>query len=236
MAERLPMSGFRHGRSGSMSAGQQDSQNGVHSMVTPQMLALPDGEGIQSGPQRNNVSAGLANVRDVDLISVGSTHTVSSPHSVLDSFSVGSPRTAPSFNGTEDDLGGLQSRPMTAMRAANGFSEGDTNRLETVRQNDEGARTVGSSFSSENGRVAEAEWVEQDEPGVYITLTSLPGGGRDLKRVRFSRKRFSEKEAEQWWAENRIRVHEQYNVRGGVDRVNNTTGLPSVGAGLRPGE
>lgn len=29
------------------------------------------------------------------------------------------------------------------------------------------------------------EWVEQDEPGVYITLTSLPGGVKDLKRVRF---------------------------------------------------
>ena len=29
------------------------------------------------------------------------------------------------------------------------------------------------------------EWVEQDEPGVYITLTSLPGGIKDLKRVRF---------------------------------------------------
>jgi hypothetical protein len=31
----------------------------------------------------------------------------------------------------------------------------------------------------------EAEWVEQDEPGVFITLTALPGGARDLKRVRF---------------------------------------------------
>ncbi|KAJ1394793.1 Zinc finger, FYVE/PHD-type [Sesbania bispinosa] len=59
----------------------------------------------------------------------------------------------------------------------------------------------------------ETEWVEQDEPGVYITLTSLPGDVIDLKRVRFSRKRFSEKQAEQWWAENRARVYEQYNVR-----------------------
>lgn len=59
----------------------------------------------------------------------------------------------------------------------------------------------------------DSEWVEQDEPGVYITFTSLPGGAKDLKRVRFSRKRFSEKQAEQWWAENRARVHEQYNVR-----------------------
>lgn len=29
------------------------------------------------------------------------------------------------------------------------------------------------------------EWIEQDEPGVYITLLSLPGGVKDLKRVRF---------------------------------------------------
>ncbi|KAJ6831907.1 uncharacterized protein M6B38_343410 [Iris pallida] len=59
----------------------------------------------------------------------------------------------------------------------------------------------------------EAEWVEQDEPGVYITLTSLPGGVKDLKRVRFSRKRFSEKQAEKWWAENRERVYKKYNAR-----------------------
>ncbi|EPS63615.1 hypothetical protein M569_11169, partial [Genlisea aurea] len=70
----------------------------------------------------------------------------------------------------------------------------------------------------------ENEWVEQDEPGVYITLTSLPGGFKDLKRVRFSRKRFSEKQAEQWWAENRKRVYERYNVRM-VDKSS------SIGAG-----
>ncbi|KHM99695.1 Protein Brevis radix-like 1 [Glycine soja] len=72
-----------------------------------------------------------------------------------------------------------------------------------------------SDATSRNGSKTkdnETEWVEQDEPGVYITLTSLPGGVIDLKRVRFSRKRFSEKQAEQWWAENRARVYEQYNV------------------------
>ncbi|KAF4371973.1 hypothetical protein CsatB_028667 [Cannabis sativa] len=70
-----------------------------------------------------------------------------------------------------------------------------------------GSRTKDSESRNDN------EWVEQDEAGVYITLTSLPGGAKDLKRVRFSRKRFSEKQAEQWWAENRTRVYEQYNVR-----------------------
>ncbi|RWR76952.1 FYVE zinc finger [Cinnamomum micranthum f. kanehirae] len=81
-------------------------------------------------------------------------------------------------------------------------------------------RTVHSEVPTRNGaRVADAEpnleteWVEQDEAGVYITLTALAGGVKDLKRVRFSRKRFSEKQAEQWWAENRARVYEQYNVR-----------------------
>ncbi|KAL6519004.1 hypothetical protein OROHE_017428 [Orobanche hederae] len=77
-----------------------------------------------------------------------------------------------------------------------------------------GNKTKESDTRSEN------ELVEQDEPGVYITLTSLPGGLKDLKRVRFSRKRFSEKQAEQWWAENRVRVYEQYNVRM-VDKSSN---------------
>ncbi|KAL2904511.1 PH RCC1 and FYVE domains-containing protein 1 [Bienertia sinuspersici] len=58
-----------------------------------------------------------------------------------------------------------------------------------------------------------AEWVVQDEPGVYITLCSLSGGGNELKRVRFSRKRFTEGQAEKWWAENNSRVCERHNIR-----------------------
>uniref|UniRef100_A0A5B6ZD70 Uncharacterized protein n=1 Tax=Davidia involucrata TaxID=16924 RepID=A0A5B6ZD70_DAVIN len=75
------------------------------------------------------------------------------------------------------------------------------------------ATTRNGSRTKEGDSRNDNEWVEQDEAGVYITLTSLPGGGKDLKRVRFSRKRFSEKQAEQWWAENRARVYERYNVR-----------------------
>jgi len=51
---------------------------------------------------------------------------------------------------------------------------------------------VGSSEATRNGTRTregephpENEWVEQDEPGVYITFVSLPGGIKDLKRVRF---------------------------------------------------
>ncbi|KAK4774419.1 hypothetical protein SAY86_009354 [Trapa natans] len=65
-------------------------------------------------------------------------------------------------------------------------------------------------FSISNASDLENEWVEQDEPGVYITIRALPGGKRELRRVRFSRERFGEMHARLWWEENRARIHEQY--------------------------
>ncbi|KAL1187764.1 PH, RCC1 and FYVE domains-containing protein 1 [Cardamine amara subsp. amara] len=56
------------------------------------------------------------------------------------------------------------------------------------------------------------ERVVQDEPGVYLTLLSLPGGGNELKRVRFSRKQFTEEQAEKWWGENGGKVCERHNI------------------------
>lgn len=43
-------------------------------------------------------------------------------------------------------------------------------------------RILGNGTKSQSGKV---ERVLQDEPGVYITLCSLPGGGNELRRVRF---------------------------------------------------
>lgn len=40
-------------------------------------------------------------------------------------------------------------------------------------------------LSISNASDLETEWVEQDEPGVYITIQALPNGRRELKRVRF---------------------------------------------------
>eukprot|EP00262_Sarcandra_glabra_P003283 TRINITY_DN1392_c0_g1_i1.p1 TRINITY_DN1392_c0_g1~~TRINITY_DN1392_c0_g1_i1.p1 ORF type:complete len:375 (+),score=38.62 TRINITY_DN1392_c0_g1_i1:180-1304(+) len=65
-------------------------------------------------------------------------------------------------------------------------------------------------LSVSNASDQESEWVEQDEPGVYITIRALPGGTRELRRVRFSRERFGEVHARLWWEENRARIHEQY--------------------------
>ncbi|CAI8586726.1 unnamed protein product [Vicia faba] len=108
----------------------------------------------------------------------------------------------------EADLTGSNNQLLSnGSSTASNRSTGQNKQNQPDSTNKNGSRTKDSESRSET------EWVEQDEPGVYITLTSLPGGVIDLKRVRFSRKRFSEKQAENWWAENRARVYEQYNVR-----------------------
>lgn len=52
----------------------------------------------------------------------------------------------------------------------------------TPRGNDAPSAFRSSSSASVD---VEAEWIEQFEPGVYITLVTLRDGTRDLKRVRF---------------------------------------------------
>ena len=53
------------------------------------------------------------------------------------------------------------------------------------RQGNSDSTTRNGSKAKESDSRHDAEWVEQDEPGVYITFTSLQGGAKDLKRVRF---------------------------------------------------
>ncbi|KAL3840788.1 hypothetical protein ACJIZ3_025379 [Penstemon smallii] len=65
-------------------------------------------------------------------------------------------------------------------------------------------------LSVSNASDLETEWVEQDEPGVYITVRALPSGARELRRVRFSRERFGEMHARLWWEENKARIQQQY--------------------------
>ncbi|XAR67119.1 hypothetical protein NMG60_11013555 [Bertholletia excelsa] len=57
------------------------------------------------------------------------------------------------------------------------------------------------------------EWVAQVEPGVLITFVSMPRGGNDLKRIRFSREMFNKWQAQRWWTENYDKVMELYNVQ-----------------------
>nr|CAB3475544.1 unnamed protein product [Digitaria exilis] len=106
------------------------------------------------------------------------------------------------------------------------------------RADDSGSKDVRSLVNGEDGyksrsaislpgNQVQAEWIEQYEPGVYITLTTLRDGTRDLKRVRFSRRRFGEHQAESWWNENRDKVYEKYNVRSS-ERVSSASSIRSA--------
>ncbi|KAK9935169.1 hypothetical protein M0R45_022281 [Rubus argutus] len=70
-------------------------------------------------------------------------------------------------------------------------------------------RILANGTKTQSGK---AERVLQDEPGVYITLCSLPGGGNELRRVRFSRRHFTEEAAERWWADNGAKLCERHNI------------------------
>ncbi|KAK4253130.1 hypothetical protein QN277_010946 [Acacia crassicarpa] len=85
-------------------------------------------------------------------------------------------------------------------------------------QDDESVSRSRNAVLAANSNQIEAEWIEQYEPGVYITLMALSDGTRDLKRVRFSRRRFGEHQAETWWSENREKVYERYNVRSSTEK------------------
>ncbi|KAL6190045.1 hypothetical protein ACLB2K_036446 [Fragaria x ananassa] len=72
-------------------------------------------------------------------------------------------------------------------------------------------RMLANGTKSHSGKV---ERVLQEEPGVYITLCSLSAGGNELRRVRFSRRHFTEEAAERWWADNGAKLCERHDIQG----------------------
>lgn len=118
-----------------------------------------------------------------------------------------------------------------------GHNSSDEMLSASSRADDSSSRDARSLLNGEDGyksrsavslpsNQVQAEWIEQYEPGVYITLTTLRDGTRDLKRVRFSRRRFGEHQAESWWNENRDKVYEKYNVRSS-ERVSSASSIRS---------
>ncbi|MED6149348.1 Protein Brevis radix-like 4, variant 2 [Stylosanthes scabra] len=106
------------------------------------------------------------------------------------------------------DLNGVNSTPKvsTISAAKTEISSVDA----SIRSSSSREADRSGDLSISNASDLDSEWVEQDEPGVYITIRALPGGKRELRRVRFSREKFGEVHARLWWEENRGRIHEQY--------------------------
>ncbi|XP_051146178.1 PH, RCC1 and FYVE domains-containing protein 1-like [Andrographis paniculata] len=73
-----------------------------------------------------------------------------------------------------------------------------------------------TTSSLSNGTRAQAHKSEQtlqDEPGVYVTIVTLSNGVNELQRIRFSKKLFTESEAEEWWTENGAKICQRHNVK-----------------------
>lgn len=172
MAERMPQGAFKHGRSASLSLARLDIPNGTQGTAAA-LDAGSEGLGLQF--QQFSPSAGNHGSEANGVVSPQAAS--GPPLSGRGPQGADSPRV-----GSEADIGraGGSSRPATRL------GEGETNGYDTgQRPENDGSGASGTSVSTENGREPDSEWVEQDEPGVYITLTALPGGGKDLKRVRF---------------------------------------------------
>lgn len=107
-----------------------------------------------------------------ERLPVGSARTMKSPSS-LNSFGSSPGRIDP-FN--------ILNQPNSQESEPNGVNT-------PMFSNGTMTSVFGNSEATNEAR-NEKEWVEQDEPGVYITLTALAGDARDLKRVRFRYKSF----------------------------------------------
>uniref|UniRef100_A0A0E0N1A2 BRX domain-containing protein n=1 Tax=Oryza rufipogon TaxID=4529 RepID=A0A0E0N1A2_ORYRU len=70
---------------------------------------------------------------------------------------------------------------------------------------------VPNDFVPKHDTHGEVQLIEQFEPGVYVTLIQLKDGSKVFKRVRFSKKKFAENQAEEWWRENQERVFKKYS-------------------------
>ncbi|XP_010551689.1 PREDICTED: uncharacterized protein LOC104822243 [Tarenaya hassleriana] len=68
-----------------------------------------------------------------------------------------------------------------------------------------------STSSSSSSRTGSKEIIEQFEPGVYVTYALHSSGGKIFRRVRFSKRRFDEHQAEEWWNKNKDRLLKRYS-------------------------
>ncbi|KAI3888896.1 hypothetical protein MKX03_036080 [Papaver bracteatum] len=86
----------------------------------------------------------------------------------------------------------------------------DTNSLQKLGYKRSSSSESVSHHKVDNGSSSQSmEVTEQFEPGVYITATIIDGT-KVFKRVRFSKRRFVNQQAEEWWKENKDRVFRRY--------------------------
>ncbi|GAU28000.1 hypothetical protein TSUD_373960 [Trifolium subterraneum] len=89
------------------------------------------------------------------------------------------------------DLNGMNSTPKVSTISA---AKTDISSIAaSIRSSSSREADRSGDLSMSNASDPDSEWVEEDEPGVYITIRSLPGGKREIRRVRFSSCQFMDK-------------------------------------------
>ncbi|CAN4121202.1 unnamed protein product [Withania somnifera] len=204
MAERLPLGAYDVERLKLAYLPNGLDVNGIH---------YPDANGERHSVSDSVTTSFMASQTSMDF----STYGMQSPSRYQrDSSSIKAitNNQIPTSNGTDDRGEVRLPNGSGAQMSINSASQAvDNEDSESLQDNGNGLKSR-NSLPPGNPNQIEAEWIEQYEPGVYITLMALRDGTRDLKRVRFSRRRFGEHQAETWWSENREKVYERYNVRG----------------------
>ncbi|KAJ7954705.1 Regulator of chromosome condensation (RCC1) family with FYVE zinc finger domain [Quillaja saponaria] len=117
----------------------------------------------------------------------------------------------PQEHRTEDNVdaaGGLSQNGGNVHQDINGSSVSSTGEAVPPQSSENGSR---SSDRTTIGIDGEKQVIEQFEPGVYVTLVVHPNGSKAFKRVRFSKRRFDEHQAEEWWNKNIDRVFRRYS-------------------------
>ncbi|CAK9166802.1 unnamed protein product [Ilex paraguariensis] len=71
------------------------------------------------------------------------------------------------------------------------------------------------------------EVIEQFEPGVYVTFIQLGDNTKIFKRVRFSKRRFAEQQAEEWWKDNKDRLLKKYSLTKLTSTPTRPSGAPT---------
>ncbi|XP_042422650.1 protein Brevis radix-like 1 [Zingiber officinale] len=111
----------------------------------------------------------------------------------------------------------LHSPAAAASAAETETAPGSSGAKEEATASVDASRTTTSSRDERSVSVSNTsdvleitEWVEEDEPGVYITICEHADGIRELRRVRFSRDKFGDVDAKLWWEANRERIQTQY--------------------------
>lgn len=221
MAERLPP---EHGAYDCNEAKQVHAPNGVEPHVAiyssmngkihpsrNELLNASNAHSPNSGwsPHSNGISSQHKLLSNISENSEGSIHSlrITSPHEA--------DRPHRRAHSNSDEMLSASSRADDSVSID----------ARSLQNGEDGYKPRGTISISSNQ--VQAEWIEQYEPGVYITLTTLRDGTRDLKRVRFSRRRFGEHQAENWWNENRDKVYERYNVRSS-ERVSSAASTRSA--------